>query len=196
MNINIRTSIAKIKEFQSESDFLYYFEQEDFFLLKDYDSVINNINKINFFIGSNNSGKSRFLRGLFKTDEDCLILMEDTLTFNDLLNRLKLYNVEILEFLDNAEFKEINSFLEKLKIETNFLKENLGSEKLNNITIQKNNVFTLNTQLMLSQFPEINDLAYANYKDFDLKKTVLNLNLLYKNIPKNLKYASNIAKNL
>lgn len=31
-------------------------------------NVINNLSKVNIFVGSNNSGKSRFLRGLFAID--------------------------------------------------------------------------------------------------------------------------------
>ncbi len=39
-------------------------------LTSDYKlSVINNLSKVNIFVGSNNSGKSRFLRGIFALDE-------------------------------------------------------------------------------------------------------------------------------
>ncbi|MGV7105876.1 AAA family ATPase [Flavobacterium sp. U410] len=115
MYLNIRKSSDKIKEFHEGSDFLYFFEKENLFVQKDADSIIENVSRINFFVGSNNSGKSRFLRGLFKIDDDLLVAMTDKLTFGDLLGKLKSFEVDLIEFFNNEDFKGIFSFLNKLQ---------------------------------------------------------------------------------
>ncbi len=69
---NFPNEIGKIKKGftqNNEVEKVYYncFENE-FFDIENSKAKINPISKINFFIGTNNSGKSRFLRGLFKVN--------------------------------------------------------------------------------------------------------------------------------
>ncbi len=55
--------------------------------LQDSPKVIHNLNRVNFFVGANNSGKSRFLRGIFKLDSFHLSMgTEDP---DDLINELR-----------------------------------------------------------------------------------------------------------
>ncbi|WP_394558029.1 AAA family ATPase [Priestia aryabhattai] len=64
-------------------------------LTSDYKlSIINNLSKVNIFVGSNNSGKSRFLRGIFALDE--------TLTFvppEEMVDIEEYYNI-LCDFID------------------------------------------------------------------------------------------------
>lgn len=52
-------------------------------------SVLTNISKINFFVGANNSGKSRFLRGLFKTNKDYIYCSDSSKSLLDMFQELK-----------------------------------------------------------------------------------------------------------
>lgn len=56
------------------------------------DNKISNLSQVNIFIGQNNSGKSRFLRGLF-LDEEMKFLDDrvDIVSLNKFFNQLKIY---------------------------------------------------------------------------------------------------------
>lgn len=88
---NFPKEIGEIKKGFTEKDKIqkvYYksFENE-IFDIENFKAKINSISKINFFIGTNNSGKSRFLRGLYKINE--IYFSEDNKTPIELLYEIQ-----------------------------------------------------------------------------------------------------------
>ncbi|GAA0713478.1 AAA family ATPase [Aquimarina litoralis] len=76
--------------------------------------ILPNVSKVNFFIGANNSGKSRFLRGLFKlrpininlTKNDNLCLIDEISNINYLIGDLEKkiqFDVEEFEIIKNLK---------------------------------------------------------------------------------------------
>jgi len=86
---------------------------------------INNISSINFFIGANNSGKSRFLRGIFKIDKNYFEIFDslNSLTFQ--LNEIK----QILTYISKNQDRNYN----KSFININELNKMVGITKHNNL---------------------------------------------------------------
>lgn len=71
------------------------------------ESIISNFSKINIFIGSNNSGKSRFLRNIYADKKLKFNIGTDELGFyNDLIERL---NKEIYIAFDGTPIKKIGN---------------------------------------------------------------------------------------
>jgi predicted ATPase len=87
----------------------YTINSEDIFISKKETSygIIKNVRKINFFIGSNNSGKSRFLRGLFK--------FGDMFISDDEISPLTLYySFKENPLIDNSKILFPNSYEEEI----------------------------------------------------------------------------------
>lgn len=85
-----------IPSFSSDKLETVYFDLNNSSLI-DFDSVtgkLNSINKVNFFIGPNNSGKSRFLRGLYK--------------INSTLSERDLSASEIIKKIEESSFFDLN----------------------------------------------------------------------------------------
>jgi AAA15 family ATPase/GTPase len=84
---------------------------------KDYELYYINIRKLNLFIGANNSGKSRYLRGLFKSDETKLCVAENNFSVNlqkqisTLLNEVSKENI-IFGFSMKDIHKLADSFID------------------------------------------------------------------------------------
>jgi len=97
---------------------------------------IKNISKINFFVGANNSGKSRFLRGLMK------------------LNHVS-YKVSTSE--KNIEFwiREINKWYEENHIKVYNMDNNIGN-KINDIYVKLNITNTTYQNLVYNFSSNIN----------------------------------------
>lgn len=125
MYIGFHEKISEVKEFSSEIA-QFYFEHPDNGILFDVKTSLGEFKKINFFVGTNNSGKSRFLRGLLKVDNRHILLRKDK---EVLINYLKLFYEEnfqknlndILDELERRGYKpnlsfwrEIESFVKKL----------------------------------------------------------------------------------
>lgn len=102
--------------------------------------IIENLNNINFLIGANNSGKSRFLRGLMKFDENFIqiykekhfsdiieeIINHELLTTNKINNNKEIVdsiiNPEIenfknkpISYFQDNDIKTLSNIIEKLK---------------------------------------------------------------------------------
>jgi len=61
-------------------------------------NTLENLSRINFFVGANNSGKSRFIRSIFKKKTEVIISLKKTQkTFSDLI---VLYKKEISSFIE------------------------------------------------------------------------------------------------
>ncbi|MEO4004107.1 AAA family ATPase [Flavobacterium sp. CAU 1735] len=125
MYINFNQKIREVKEFSSEIA-QFYFEYPDNGILFDVKTSLGEFKKINFFVGTNNSGKSRFLRGLLKVDNRNILLRKDK---EVLINYIKLFyeknfqkNLnDILDELEKRGYKpnlsyweQIESFVRKL----------------------------------------------------------------------------------
>ncbi|HPS30595.1 MAG TPA: hypothetical protein PLZ43_10095 [bacterium] len=101
-------------------------EKKEGFVIKSYDDrpvdAMNNVQRINFFIGANNSGKSRFLRSLFYKDSKNYFNSNDNSRFaTEIENQLQ---KEILKY---AEFYNYE------KLFTNFFesRRQISEERLN-----------------------------------------------------------------
>lgn len=79
---------------------VYYFNGKNLFL--NSPAVIGEFKKINFFIGSNNSGKSRFLRGLLKFEETHSKILNSNIKYKD-----------IIDFIIPKDYVANNSFIQQ-----------------------------------------------------------------------------------
>ena len=98
---------------------------------------------------------------------------------NQSLNNVENDNYIFEITLNKSE--QINSFLQKLLVETSFFKENLNNETIQNICIQNGYKCSLNTKIFLNQFFEINELVFAHFNDFNTEKLVLHTNFIFGN---------------
>lgn len=107
-------------EIFSNNNSVYYFGGEQFFSKNDT-SVIGEFKNINLFIGTNNSGKSRFLRSLVKYEDSYLNLLKSdkgiTQAINEIDYNFILINETALTILPNSlDFKSrIINFCKELK---------------------------------------------------------------------------------
>lgn len=91
--------------------------QSYFYLQKDKLKYINNLSNINLFVGPNNSGKSRFLREIFKSkfsyvpnDIDINILRENINSLKELtLNTFKLFHITGVGPINEKIFNQITN---------------------------------------------------------------------------------------
>lgn len=120
------------KSLQLKTDITKQYQTED------EDNNLNNLSKINIFIGPNNSGKSRFMRDLFITKE--IVYSYKQLGFELLYKEFEKIEREIeLSQIERLYFHDIFDY----KIQENFLKEDVLSiiEKINNINEIQENYF-------------------------------------------------------
>ena len=82
---------------------------------------------------------------------------------------------------------QINYFLERLSLETNFFNEVLLDKNLLNLSVQNGNTCSLNTKILLSQFFDLKELMHTHFNDLNLEKMVLHMNIIYVNIPRHVK---------
>jgi len=74
--------------------------------------VLSNLNKINIFIGPNNSGKSRFMRKLFMDEKSAIgIYRRD---FKAVIEEIKNQTIAIRTKFDTADIQEFNETYSKL----------------------------------------------------------------------------------
>lgn len=153
---------------------------------------LGKFSKINFFVGANNCGKSRFLRGLIKTE----------------MNNLEIYSkTNIDSILDNINlkfsriFKNPNDF--KIDIEKNKKIKILiaGRNKYSDLTNNYGNfkslflelreeLFTVEKQLLKSYIPKYALSSYENKKELfqELIKLDDEINFVLENQPEGRKY--------
>jgi hypothetical protein len=112
--------------------YFYWTDKVDGYVVQDADEQVLAVKRLNFFIGKNNSGKSRFLRGLYSEHRD---FCDFTLSCRD---ELKKFYFEFNDFLEgdgnilskiNSETQPKSSFLVSSKNEkdlnVDFLLENI-----------------------------------------------------------------------
>jgi hypothetical protein len=99
------------------NDYYYYLDEEEKKL-----KVFNNLSKINLFVGSNNSGKSRMLREIFKIKTKYIKTNINLLEFNVLIASLK---VSVREIIFRYNIKDYDGILEECDklIEIEFIQE-------------------------------------------------------------------------
>lgn len=118
MFLELNNKERNVPEIQNNGKPLYNFNGENLFS-EDF-SVIGEFKKINFFIGSNNSGKSRFLRALLKFDVSNSIPLISNLKYVDAIKNINrdYYhgNMHVVQMLPNyANFHSIVApFLHKV----------------------------------------------------------------------------------
>ncbi|WP_313579658.1 ATP-binding protein [Chishuiella sp.] len=142
------------------------------YITNEEDNNLDNLSRINIFIGPNNSGKSRFLRDLFITkehlfDKESINMNQYDLKLDSLFNELKIYDYESvinLEILCSEEFndlKTINDLINNCKD-----LQGIGDNSL------KNHVKVKITN------SKINSRELVNIKDTIVTKTKELINLL------------------
>ena len=83
--------------------------------------------------------------------------------------------------------KYINAFLYKLSVETAFRKKNIGNNPLSKLSTGQNSIFSLNTNIPLSQFYEVQEFFDLFYNDANLDHLPLRTNIIYTNMVHNIK---------
>lgn len=131
----IQINFSDGNDFVSSS--IYNIDSRPFFSPMDNTSFLNNLNKVNLFIGANNSGKSRFLRSIFKMnglvsiDEISPIDLLIDIQKNELLDK-KFDNEEIIALrkqCDQLGECFLNPhYINKISKELFTLKETFGRE--------------------------------------------------------------------
>lgn len=111
------------------------------------DNNFLNLKKLNFFIGINNTGKSRFIRQVFKEPDDKIAFSDSIslVAYSDDIELLKsLFKApsssinalshEKLKILENKIFnKHDRDFIKNLFLEANKLRENNGYDNMNDV---------------------------------------------------------------
>jgi predicted ATP-dependent endonuclease of OLD family len=100
------------------------------YITNEEDNILSNLSRINIFIGPNNSGKSRFMRGLFITkehlfDKESINIDEYNFELELIMNLLNEYliNYKTIYNVDNLcvnEFNNLKSIEDLLKKNTTF----------------------------------------------------------------------------
>ena len=106
------------------------------------DENLNNLNKINVFIGKNNSGKSRFLRSLLKNKFDIETQDFDSNSFN---SYLKDFKTEVEKYL--YQYEGQSNTLQHLSGGVKQLKEISYVKDISAITNLKNSIESLSKNL-------------------------------------------------
>ncbi|MBE7644952.1 AAA family ATPase [Tenacibaculum finnmarkense genomovar ulcerans] len=129
-------------------------------IVKDSDSYYSaeiNINQINFFIGANNSGKSRFMRGLLKVPPKPYEYIFEQSFFMDLLEELKEI---VLEPYDKA-------ILESNKLNINKLVNDIPNKKRGLVNYNKEISESLNLRIKELELElEKEDDLFENLKQY------------------------------
>lgn len=142
------------------------------------DNNLDNLSEVNIFIGPNNSGKSRFLRGLFITkehlfDKESINIKEYDLKLDSLEDDLKKYEYESVLKIQNLcaekfnDFKTINDLIGKC-----FALQTISDNSL------RNNIKVKETKRLITQFDSYRIKEKLNVKSKDL------INLLENSIKK------------
>lgn len=146
-------------------------------LRSDYNlNVISNLSKVNIFVGSNNSGKSRFLRGIFAIDKSLSFMPPQ-----EMVDVEKYYNI-LIDFMDaiisaitKSSFEgignlNVNELISDIKISelTPFLKEEgdlFGHfHKLVNEIIELNSSSSVTLKSSMGGAANARDPVIANLK--------------------------------
>lgn len=72
----------------------------------------------------------------------------------------------------------ILQFLIRLVLESNFIEKNLKKDKLNSISVQQKNTFSYNTNIIATQFYELQDFFETYDEDCDVSKALISTNFI------------------
>ncbi|MFN4027375.1 MAG: AAA family ATPase [Flavobacterium sp.] len=174
MFIELEKGVENVLEINNKDKSVYYFDGSKLFL--DTKTVIGEFKKINFFVGSNNSGKSRFLRGLLKYER--INLSPTKIIFKDLKDNINItdYNLNsgLIRRLNNYdEFgPHFNEFHKRFNSMT-------SNDVINNFHIYSkifvaNNILNESVELMLKDsLTPINKNFFLRIKEFSLRLKAL-----------------------
>lgn len=132
-----------------------YFDQKsvEHYNFENDERSLSNINRLNIFIGANNSGKSRFLRTLFSDRNFKIKLFEDS--FTEIAEVFKLILDEVTPNLNRLGFEDIGSqYMSNIKATL--------SEKIRVVKkIDLNNINTIATEIF-SFWEELKEFKATN----------------------------------
>lgn len=150
---------------------------------------IKDISKINFFIGANNSGKSRFLRGIFKIDKQNVEIYNNELNLIEQIKSIKEISEDknLLRFNKfNNLLNEIRLFIKSLKLEKNgfqrILLQNINFQEIDKIS---DNIFRISSSFRLTKntadkrIKDLLDDIRSFYRDLNLYNELRQNNKVY-----------------
>ncbi|WP_405564176.1 ATP-dependent nuclease [Polaribacter sp. Asnod6-C07] len=205
MKIIIKTTnhIAFPKEFKNPEFYIDDLENE--FLKIESDNTINTeleINKINFFVGENNSGKSRFLRGLIKLQYPFENISKNKI-FSELITEIE----EIERSLNNSlapSFKLSNIIRITDHLISNYSKddEDKITEFINDLNVRGKTIYShendiINFNLYLTKVKELqNELNFTKENNISNKIYIPILRSLLKTTGLNLGSFTDVVRTL
>lgn len=138
-------------EINNKSDSNYYFDHVKLYSTKE--TILGSFETINFFIGTNNSGKSRFLRGLLKYDAFNKSITKDKISFEELKRKIE----DTYSLLKDAE-----------GVTDNRLKETFNKIEKEYSSLFPRNTFNLNE--LITNFNSKSEIFNKIFKLLDFLK--------------------------
>lgn len=131
---------------------------------------IKDISKINFFIGANNSGKSRFLRGIFKIDKSKIEVFKNDDSLTTQFKKIK----ESLDYVSQNQDQYLHKPFQKIN-ELNVLVGINKKSDILNFTSQKFEYSQIESLINEIQFELNSAQAYTKVKTRDEIQNLINL---------------------
>ncbi len=169
---------------ENKSDWIYSWENEG-----KNDKKIGSFKKINLFVGANNSGKSRFLRGLVKSNISFLSISNSEISFKDQYdksnNQYVLTVKNVLPFLRADISKGYNVIQAKNPYHDLVRNYSESKDILNSLNKKSIEFKSKSKTANYSEVPSYNKAAdyYEN-----LHEVVTNVEFIKNNLPKSKKY--------
>ncbi|WP_347790109.1 AAA family ATPase [Solibacillus sp. CAU 1738] len=128
-------------------------------LKSDYNSIaIGDLSKVNIFVGSNNSGKSRFLRGIFATDNKISFMPPE-----EMVDVKKYYNI-LIDFMDEIISAITKNSLEGIgKLEVNQLINDIKESEHTPFLKEDRDLFS-HFYRLIDQINELNNSSPVSIK--------------------------------
>lgn len=158
----------------------YWFDSENLFTNEI--EILGEFKQINFFIGSNNSGKSRFLRGLLKISNNEIQILKDKIEIEKIVKSSDIFKIERnFNLLNNLQFG--NTYLKSLmNISREIVQETLNSFDLINNYNNYKEVFENNLHLksiLTKNNSEPHNRIYDSLIEFINKLQELNESIIF-----------------
>tara|TARA_R110002020_G_scaffold103406_3_gene242104 strand:+ start:101 stop:748 length:648 start_codon:yes stop_codon:yes gene_type:complete len=132
MFIKVNGELAP-KEFMNEMEkSIYFINDSEVLFCNEDNQFIGDFSKINLFVGSNNSGKSRFLRGLLKLNKDEYQISNSIFDIDYWVDKVQKIFDENIRQLQNYNYnfaKQILDIYEKLQLRDSFYKVLRSNQK-------------------------------------------------------------------
>ncbi|MDJ0644787.1 MAG: hypothetical protein QNJ57_02285, partial [Flavobacteriaceae bacterium] len=97
------------------SDWVYYWNGKSKDDIDNNEKKLGNFKLINLFVGANNSGKSRFLRGLIKSNENCLHISNKEENLTSISGRLDVKHHFTQKSITGPSQMKLSKFYTKVK---------------------------------------------------------------------------------